>query len=303
MGLSRPYSGGFFQLSIDGEKTTVYLKTVDGASVSQEVMSERFGETQYAITHASVANIKDVTFEFGMAGASTALKWIKDSWTKKYDRRSGQIDHADFDGNIKYSDEFSNALIAETTFPALDGKSKDPAYMKVKFTPESVAPVAPQGKLDPIGGTKQKLWTSNCFRFKIDGIDGMEFTNKLESFTVKQAIKKMGIGERRYQEIMPTRVEFPQITGTIGESYAGSLREWANKYLHKGKRDPKAQRTGSLEFLAPNKEKVLFRVNMFNMSLKSLETAQAQANETDVKRLKFTLQIERMELDGQLGFD
>ena len=303
MGFSRPYSGGFFQLALDGDKTTVYLKNVDGGSVEQEIMSERFGETQYAITHASVAQIKDVTFEFGMAGANTALKWIKDSWTKQYDRRSGQIDHADFNGVIKYSDEFSNALIAETIFPELDGKSNKPAYMKVKFTPESVGPIPPQGNLDPTGGTKQKLWTSNCFRFLIDGVDGMEFTNKLDTFTVKQNIKKMGMGNHRYQEIMPLRVEFPKITGTIAESYAGGLREWAKKYLHKGKKDPKAQKTGSLEFLAPDKDQVLFRINMYQMSLKLLETAQSQANEPDIKRLKFTLQVERMELDGQFGFD
>jgi len=299
----RPYTSGFFQLSLDdSENTKAYLKVVDGGTPEQEVMSERFGSSLLTLQHASVAMIKDISFEIGLAGSKGVLRWIKNSWIKKFDRRSGQIDHGDFDGVVQYTQEFSNALIAETTFPALDGSSTKPGYLKVKFTPESVGEPGASGNLDVDYGRKQKLWTCDNFKFSIDGIDGMEFTNSLKEFSVKQTIKKMATGEDRFQEIMPSKIEFPTITGTIAEAYAGPLKEWATKYLYKGQRDPKAQRTGSLEFRAAN-GKVLFRINMFAMSLKKLGVATSQANAGDIKRLQFELHVERMDLDAELGFD
>ena len=64
------------------------------------------------------------------------MKWIQGSWRKEFGRRNGQITHADFNLNKQVEHEFYEALITETTFPTLDGGSKDAAYLKVKLQPE-----------------------------------------------------------------------------------------------------------------------------------------------------------------------
>lgn len=298
-----PYAAGFFQMIIDDDRTTSYLKSVEGGHSEQEFISERIGEHQHVVNHSSVANVSEVSFEFGLSGAKGVLKWIQSSWERKFCTRSGQIDHADFDTNIRFTQEFSNALITETTFPVLDGASKEGGYIKVKFAPEAVAESAGEGRLDPNTGVKQKLWNCSAFRFQIDGVDGLEFTNKIESFTVKQGVKKLGKGIERFQELMPTKIEFPQIIGTIAEAYASGLKDWNTQYVGKGKKDPKAQKTGTLEFLAPNKADVLFRINMYGIGLKKLEPVKSTANSQEIKRLKYTLMVERMELDGREGFE
>src|SRR5262245_3838908 len=120
-GQDRPYTAGVFQMSLDGERTTAYLKSIQGGLQWLEYVQDRFGEANKRVTHHTVADIDEVSFEFGMSGAQPVLKWIKDSWDKHYSFRSGQIDHADFNTDIQLTQEFSDALITETTFPTLDG--------------------------------------------------------------------------------------------------------------------------------------------------------------------------------------
>ncbi len=146
-------------------------------------------------------------------------------------------------------------------------------------------------------GTKQKMWMASGFRLNIDGIDEMKYTNKIEAFTIKQGIKKFYVGQERFPQVEPTKIEFPHITGTIALEYADKLMEWHEKYVMKGQSDPKAQKTGSLEFLTPQRDKTIFSINMYEVGLMSLQVLPSQANQDRIKRLKFELYVGRMDLE------
>ena len=302
MGQPRSYTAGFFQMALDGERNVSYLKKVNGGLEHQEFAQEGFGDDNKRLIHGSVANIDEIEFEFGMAGSAPILKWIKQSWDKDFGRRSGQIDHADFDTNIVLSQEFSDALITETTFPTLDGSSSENAYLRVKFMPEGVDSNRASGKLQMDAFTNEKEWNCSLFRFTIDGVDGVEMSNRIESFSVKQKVTKMATGADRFPELFPVALEFPQIVGTVAEAYGAGLWAWHEEYVRKGRRDPKALKTAHLEMLSPDL-KVLWRVNLFHVGLKKLEVADSTANSGQIKRLKYTLTVESMELDGRFGFE
>jgi hypothetical protein len=298
----RSYTAGHFEMKLDGERTTAYLKSVDGGWPKHSLVSEPIGPYNQQIKHASVAEIDPITFEMGVSGANSVLQWIQSSWKKEPATRSGQITHANFNGYATLEHEFSDAHLTEVTFPTLDGSSKEAAYLKVKCQPETVAIRKGGGnKLEAIMSSAQKLWLCSGFRFKIDGIDGMEYTNKIESFTIKQGVKRMQVGTSRYGELMPTKLEFPQLSGTIAMGYANKLLDWHKQTVHgdAGKaRHEKSHRTAMLEFLAPNKNKVLFRINMDEVGLLSTQMIQSTANSDQIKRLKFDLYVGAMELDG-----
>ena len=152
--------------------------------------------------------------------------------------------------------------------------------------------------LVPTLGAKQKLWMCSGFRLKIDGLQDVEYTNKIESFTIKQGVRKFYTGEDRFPQIEPTKIEFPNISGTISLEYADRLLEWYDRYVVKGQKDPKAQKSGSLEFLAPDRNQVLFRINLYEVGLHHLAMVQSQANADQIKRMKFELYVGRMDLDG-----
>jgi len=302
----KSYTSGHFELVIDGHKSTAYVKSVDGGHVIANVIDEPIGTHNQRIKSISTLDIEPFTLDFGISGAKDVLKWIRSSWKKNYARRNGMITHANFDLQRTYEHEFFEAIITETTFPALDGAAKDTAYLKVKIQPERVVErkIPPGAKVIPEGGTKQKLWNANSFRLTIDGYKGFEYTNKIEAFTIKQGIKKNFIGEHRFAQIEPTKLEFPHIVGTLGLDYADDLLTWRDKYHRDGSSEIDNQRTGELEFLAPDKKTVIFSINLFEVGIHKIALQQSQANQDSIKRVKYELYVGYMEMDGPaLGMD
>jgi hypothetical protein len=268
--------------------------------VKAQGIDEPIGPENMRIKHSSVVEIEPFTIDCGFAGAGDVMRWIQASWRKDFNRRNGQITHANFDLQQTFEHEFYDALISETTFPALDGSSKDAAFLKVKIQPERVlqrklsSGKRVDGKVQP----KQKQWLPSNFRFTIDGIDEMRYTNKLESFSIKQGIKKLYTGEDRYAQIEPTKLEFPSLSGTIALEYADKLLKWHRDYIVNGQSDTKAQRTGSIEYLAPDLKTTLFTINLFEVGLRLATTAPSQANADQIKRIKFEMYVGRMDIDG-----
>lgn len=302
------YTAGHFELIMDGHVSTAYLKSVDGGNEKVPVIDERVGPSPVSFKHhAPVPEITPFTIDFGMSGANDVLKWIQDSWNKKYGRRSGSVNHGNFNLQITREHEFLDALITETSFPVLDGASKDAGYMKIKVQPElvKIKDIKNGPRMTSKAGAKQKLWTPSAFRFSIDGVDGLEYSNKIEAFTIKQGIKKLHTGPGRFPQLEPTKIEFPNIVGTVSMEYAGKLLEWHRQYVMKGQRDTNAQKTGYLEFLSPQRDRAIFRINMSDMGLASMQILPSQANQDAIKRVKFELYVGKMEIDGpqQLGME
>ena len=295
----RPYTAGHFELSIDGHKSTAYLKSVDTGDMEAQEVTEAIGAENKRIKHISVVEVPPISVEFGISGASQILKWIQASIDKQWGRRNGQITHADFDLRTQYEYSFNNALITEVTFPTLDGAAREPAYVKLKFQPESSTAIKKPGpQIVPSMGQKQKTWVPSAFRLRIDGIDEMAYCNKLESFTIKQGVKKLFTGMTRYPEIEPTKIEFPGLSGTIALEYADKLFDWYQEYVKKGTSEQKAQKTGAIEFLDPTRSKVIFAINLMEVGITNVAVVASTANQDQIKRAKFKLYVGEMKLDG-----
>ena len=295
----RSYTAGHFELQIDGHASTAYLKSVDGGYVRASLVDEPIGPDIHRVKHTSTVEIEPLSIDFGLSGANDVLKWIQSSWDKTWSRRDGQISHANFDLKTTFEHHFYDALITETTFPTLDGASKEAAYIKIKVQPERVlSQKAGSGSVQSNLGPKQKLWMCSGFRLNIDGIDNAKYANKIESFSIKQGIKKLYTGEERFPQIEPTKIDFPNIVGSISLEFADDFLKWYDNYIIKGQADPKAQKTGSIEFLSPDRAKTLFRINLYEMGLHHLSVQQSTANADTIKRVKFELYVGRMDLDG-----
>lgn len=298
---NRSYSAGFFQLALDGEQTTAYLKSVEGGLASHEAVRERFGEHNKWLIHSSLAEIKPIKFEFGASGAEAVMKWIKKSMDKDPVRRSGQIDYGNFNTKIMLSQEFHDALITEVTFPTLDGGAKDAGYIKVGIQPWGVKLEEGSGKLDPRGGLKQKLWNTSCFRLNIDGID-TRHVSKVESFTVKQTVKKLYAGPQRFPEVEPANIELPNLVAWISSAHAQDIFKWHEDFIANGMNDPSAMKNGSLDYLSPDRQKVLFSIQLRDLMLVNI-SGQRVANSSEISRVRFEMVVEDMVLDGNFGFD
>ena len=295
------YTAGNFELMFDNDKKSVaYLKTVDGGFVSAAIVDEPMGAAIHRVKHTSVASIEPFSVEFGFRGSMSVLKWIQASWNRDFSRRSGQITHANFDLKQTFIHEFSDALIMETTFPTFDGASKDPAYLKVKFQPERVnTQTQPGSSIDDTNiPASQKAWLCSGFRLNIDNVDSTEYVNKIDSFTIKQGVKAFYTGTDRFPQIEPTKIEFPNISGTIAQGYSAGMQTWYEQCVANGIADPKSVKQGSLEMLAPDRSTVLFRLLLKDCGLLNFKLNPSTANSGDIKRAKFEMYVGEMAIDG-----
>lgn len=290
-----PNAGGTFQLTLDGVKNSAYIKSADGGFVKANVIDEPVGPENLRIKHTSTVEIEPFSFEVGFAGSRAVLQWIQASWRKQYARKNGDLTHGDFDHKGIARHQFTGALITETTFPTLDGGSREAAYLKFKMLPEAVDYLPDQNPISGLIESQQKTWSCSAFRLVIDGVP-TPAVQKIESFTVKQGVKRLYNGRNRFPEIEPTKIEFPNIVATIAEVNAGPVMDWYKQFVVKGGADRSFERSGAIEFLGPDKRTVLMRVILKEVGLASANVTGSQANQ-GIKQVKFELYVGSMDLD------
>jgi hypothetical protein len=293
---SRSFAVGHFALELDGVLIGL-LKSVDGGDTSAEVVTEA-PETYYSKKHISNLKYEDFEIQAGFSMAKNFYDWIASTLRGQSPRHDGAIDELDFRLNVVRSREFFDALITELTIPACDGSAKDPAYMTIKLSPELTRPRKGSSVRGAFGNTVQKMWLPANFRLKIDGLDTSR-VNKIDAFTIKQTVVTNQVGEERDFAKEPTKLEFPNLVITFSETTAATWQAWFEDFVIKGNADDSKERTGTLEFLSPNRSEALASLTFFNMGIFRLapDTPEPSGNGNAIRRMKAELYCERMEFN------
>ena len=284
----RSYVAGRFMFILDGASNG-FLKQVDGGGIKAEVISE---VPQGAVTKKHISNVKyeDITVRIGVSQSKAIYDWISASWSGKAVRKNGSIIAADFDYDALSQRDFVNALITETGIPACDGSSKEPAYLTVKFTPETLKSVKAGGKIDPPPVSKQKNWLPSNFRLTIDGLDCTK-VSKIDSFTIKQAIIR---GDPREPALTPGPLELPTMRITLSQSSAQTWYDYFEDFVIKGNAGDNNEKKGTLEFLGPDLKAVLAQISFSNLGIFSLVPDDGEANSDNAGRVTAELYCESM---------
>jgi hypothetical protein len=298
----RSFVGSQFLFALDdGGPDAAYVKSVSGGGVKGKVLEGEVGPDHILFKHLGAVEIEPITVEVGMSVSRPLFDWIRASWRRDHGRRSGAIVHADADMRARLREDFYEALITETKFPALDGSSNEPAYLSVTIQPENAAITEEGGqRLQAPLTSHQKQWTASSFRLELDGIDCSK-VNKIDSFSVKQKVKQLYSGSDRLPELEPTGLEFGNLSLTMAVEHAGDFIRWHHEYVVRGGADTRHERPGVIEFLDPSRADVLFSVTLDNVGIFSLTIDKSDAGGTEIKRCKVELYVESMDLDYGRG--
>jgi hypothetical protein len=294
--VTRSYVAGNSFLTLDGVKAG-FLKSVDGGGVTAEVINEPAGKNYYTKKHIGQPKYEDFTIQVGFSMSKVCYSWIQQSWSMNYQRMNGSIVALDYTLQPVSEREFKQALITETTIPAMDGSSKEPAYITLKFAPEITRMVKASGnKKDygELGKGEQKVWLPSNFKLEIAGLDCTK-VNKIDSFTVKQTAVTDDIGAARDYLKEPGKLEFPNLKITLAETTAQSWIAWHEDFVIKGNNDETREKSGTLSLLSPNRQDVLAQIKFYNMGIFRLQPEKAEANADTIKRVQVELYVERME--------
>ncbi len=301
MFFQRSFTGGHFQFTLDGDPDTGFVKSVSGGYIKGEVASEQAGPTALQFRHVATVDIEPIQVDLGMALSYRMIDWIRDSWNRKYSRRNGHVGHGDFDRNAHVEQHFTNALLIETTFPALDASSKESLYMSAKILPETLEVKAGSGRLDGQLSSLQKLWSANNFTVDIDGI-ACGGVNKVDSFTIKQKHKKFHYGSARLPEIEPTGIEFPNLVLYVSLARAKAFFDWHDQYVVRGRRDTAMEKTGAIVYRGPNGD-ALLTLKLAGVGITAVSIDKSEAQNDKIKMAKVELFVESMDIEDPFGLE
>ena len=293
---NRSYVSGNYVLTLDGVNCG-FLKSVDGGTIFAEVIKEPPGPSHFVKKHIGQPKYEEFEVHVGFNADKALYDWIAQSWAMKYQRKSGSIVAMDFQLNAKSQRQFTSALITETTIPALDGSSKEPAYLTIKFAPETIRTLKSADKpAGDYGKSEQKMFLPSNFKLEIDGIDCSK-VNRIEPLTVKQTTVTNDIGEARDAQKEPGKLEFPNLKITVAEVAAESFLAWHEDFVIKGNNGEKNEKNGSLTLLTPNRKEVLARIKFFNLGIFRVQPQKTEANADAIKRVEVEMYVERMEFE------
>ncbi len=293
----RTFTGGRFGIMVDGSEFLGFVKSLKGGIIKGELSQHQLGPENIIKKNISTISYEDITIEVGMGMTKGFYEWIRAAFDNAHITKSGEMHACDFDGNSMSVREFRDAHIAEVTVPALDGSSKDNAYMTIKISPEEIKYLpgtgsAVAGKIAPA----TKKWLCSNFRFELGDLP-CERVAKVDSFTWKMGVIKDEVGAFRIATKHPAKVEIPNLKLTISMADVKPWEDWHRSFVIEGNCAEDAELTGSITFLAPDLNEELGRIDLLNVGIISLETGGQEANKEEPARFTVEVYCEAMKFN------
>jgi hypothetical protein len=294
---NRSYVAGAYALTLEGTSAGL-LRKVDGGFAASDVVIERLGPDNIAKKHIAGVRYEDLSFDTGFE-SKQILDWIAASWKGSSLRKNGSVLAADYSGNVQEERQFTHALLTATTIPALDASGREPGYLKVTISPETVRESAGSGKITVTGTkTPQRGWLASNFRFEMSGLDGSR-VNRIASFTVGQKVVDNPVGEQRAYEKEVGGMVFPDLNISLAAVNSESWANWHQDFVIKGNNGDAQEKNGAIVFLDHTRSKELGRISLFNCGIYRFGAPPMDAKSESVRRMIADLYCERMEFVPQ----
>ncbi len=291
---TRSFTGGQFAFMADGSEFLGFVKKVSGGTAKAEVATHNLGPVQLQKKHISTISFEDITCEVGMGMAKGMYEWIQATFEQGTVSKSGEIHACNQEGKSMAIREYRDAHIGEVAMPALDGSSKEPAYMTLKLSPEEIKYLPGSGaKIEGKVAPATKKWLCSNFRFELGSLPCARVA-KIDAWTWKAKIAKDEVGQYRIATKHVCAVEVPNLKLTISTADIKEWQDWHKAFLVDGNCSEAEEQSGSITFLAPNLKDELGRVELMNVGILSLENEGFEANKEGVSRFTVELYVEQM---------
>ena len=293
--VERRFRPGVFALTLSGAGAG-FLKAIDGGDAHGEVITIPSGSGGFPNKTISNLRYDDFALQLGFGMTKAVYDWIAASWKMNYIRKQGSITTADFNYQAKSERQFRDALITETSFPALDAASKDAGYLTLQFATEETIDLPASGALSA-PATKQKLWLTSNFKLQIDGIDATK-VSKIEAFSVKQQFVESEVGPGRIGGKEPGKLEFPDLKITLAQSSIATWAAWFDDFVIKGNNGADKEKSGRIVFLSPDLQTELGEIKLINVGIFRLDPDADDPSSADkIARFTAEIYVEQMQLN------
>ncbi len=290
----RSHTAGRFVLDIGGVQVG-YLKKFSGCGMEADIVTNDLGPDNIQKKHVATIKWAPGKATVGIGMGKGLYDWIKLSFAKSYEPKSGSFVSADFNYKAQSRMDFQSALITSVTVPKLDGSSKDAAYFDIEFDPEQVRWSKGDGKdIRANIGAKQKAWLCSNFRVEIGGLPCARVAS-VDSFTWKCSVATDQVGIFREPTKHPAKVTVPDIKLSISQADYAPWAEAAKKWFVDGHHLEGDEMNGRIVFLDPTLGKEIGEVALHNVGFKKFSKDDFEANSEKIARFSVELYVEKMD--------
>src|SRR5258708_38537629 len=118
---NRSSVGRYFQLTLDdGSDPAGYVRSAEFGGIKGELLAQQVGGQAYRVKGIHNPTVDPVTVQVGFSMSGNFYQWVAKSWAGECARQNGSIMVYDHNLVPLYEYQFQEALILETTVPALD---------------------------------------------------------------------------------------------------------------------------------------------------------------------------------------
>ena len=251
--------------------TTGFVHKVRGGAIAAHAVTHASGDEYFTRKQIDRVLYEDISIEVGSSIPSALFDWIATSWGATPQARDGALLRADPTFTVRSERSFHDALIGETSFPALDAASKQAGRLTVRIVPTTIGPdTDPGSKLQStIGKGITKLWLVSNFKLAIDGLDCTR-VSRIEPFSVRRPIEKVVSGSGR-PSLHAGVIDFPNLRISLAAISAPTWQDWHKSFVIDGNNSDADQRAGSISLLAPNQAE-LARIELAGLGILRLST-------------------------------
>lgn len=253
-------------LIIDG--ISVGATSVTGGTASAHVVSNNTGPD--GTTKKHVANVRwtDIVAEAPL-GSKPLIDWIRTTLEGKIVTKNGSIVSGAGAERL-----FLDGMITEIIFPALDATSRDIGSITVKITPQAVRYQQGSGAAQKAGPlAKEQRWTTNAFRFEMDGVDASKVT-RVEEIRFRRIVPESQGGIFREPKNVPGTTDLSNIRVTMPDAAAQTWADWLRRFLIEGNHQESDEKNGAIVLLSNDMKSEVARIPLSNCGIVGLDAAE-----------------------------
>jgi hypothetical protein len=297
MALQTPLSGGRFALEVDGIAVGS-LKTFSGLGAEGSIAQATSGPEVQTKKHMAGFRWTPGRAATGIAMGKALYAWIKTALGSVGSAHSGTFKTADFNGKVRATRSFSNALLTEFTVPNLDASNREAGIFDIAFEAERVTWGPGSGETLAPALVQQKTWVTSNFKITIGDLPCSRVA-KVDAFTWRSPVAAGGVGlPRGVSALQAGRASVPDLSLSISAADYPAWQAAAKKWFIDGACLEANEMRGRISLLGPTMKDSdeLGAIELYNVGFKRFDHEEAVSGSDQVARFTVVLYVERMAL-------
>ena len=226
--------------------------------------------------HIGAVSYRDIVLRFGLSLSKSIYTRIASMLNAIPQVLDGAVVMADAEGNAKSKLVFTDALITEIGFPALNAASDAAAFLEMTLAPTSTEVQSASGKF---AIPPQKQWLASNFRLQIPGVDATK-VSQIGAFSVRQP----AVGGH-----ITGPLEVPDLSVVFSTTSATSWNTWAGSFLPGGSTGDAGEKSGEIQYLASTLVQTLSTVKLSGLGVIALAKVGFVSGSESISKIEATL--------------